>query len=317
MAGRVKWLRFLERPLYRIIGVDPEGEQTWQRYGASLIIFSAVALGVTYAMFRLQEYLPFNPQHLSAVTPALAWNTSVSFVTNTNWQAYSGETTMSYLSQMGALAVQNFASAAVGIAVAVALIRGFCRRGAKTIGNFWVDLIRGTIYILLPIAFLSAIAFIGQGALQTLTGPAHVHDVLNGVSQLIPRGPVASQESIKQLGTNGGGFFNANGADPFENPTGLTNFLSIVLILCIPVALTYTFGKMVGSIRQGAAILAVMAILFGSWLAIAAVSEHQANPAVAAAGLMQQRTGNTEGKEIRFGDTSSALYATAGRLQDR
>ena len=311
LAGRVKWLRFLERPLYRIIGVDPEGEQTWQRYGASLIIFSAVALGVTYAMFRLQEYLPFNPQHLPAVTPALAWNTSVSFVTNTNWQAYSGETTMSYLSQMGALAVQNFASAAVGIAVAVALIRGFCRRGAKTIGNFWVDLIRGTIYILLPIAFLSAIVFIGQGALQTLSGPAHVHDVLNGVSQVIPRGPVASQESIKQLGTNGGGFFNANGADPFENPTGLTNFLSIVLILCIPVALTYTFGKMVGSIRQGAAILAVMAILFGGWLAIAAVSEHQANPAVAAAGLTHQRTGNTEGKEIRFGDTSSALYATA------
>ena len=218
---------------------------------------------------------------------------------------------MSYLSQMGALAVQNFASAAVGIAVAVALIRGFCRRGAKTIGNFWVDLIRGTIYILLPIAFLSAIVFIGQGALQTLSGPAHVHDVLNGVSQVIPRGPVASQESIKQLGTNGGGFFNANGADPFENPTGLTNFLSIVLILCIPVALTYTFGKMVGSIRQGAAILAVMAILFGGWLAIAAVSEHQANPAVAAAGLTHQRTGNTEGKEIRFGDTSSALYATA------
>ncbi len=309
--GRVKWLRFLERPLYRIIGVDPEGEQTWQRYGTSLIIFSAVALGVTYAIYRLQEYLPFNPQHLPAVTPALAWNTSVSFVTNTNWQAYSGETTMSYLSQMGALAVQNFASAAVGIAVAVALIRGFCRRGAKTIGNFWVDLIRGTIYILLPIAFVSAIVFIGQGALQTLSGPAHVHDVLNGVSQIIPRGPVASQESIKQLGTNGGGFFNANGADPFENPTGLTNFLSIVLILCIPVALTYTFGKMVGSIRQGAAILAVMAILFGSWLAIAAVSEHQANPAVAAAGLTHQPTGNTEGKEVRFGDTSSALYATA------
>jgi potassium-transporting ATPase potassium-binding subunit len=311
LAGRVKWLRFLERPLYRMIGVDPEGEQTWQRYGTSLIIFSAVALGVTYAMFRLQEYLPFNPQHLPAVPPALSWNTSVSFVTNTNWQAYSGETTMSYLSQMGALAVQNFASAAVGIAVAVALIRGFCRRGAKTIGNFWVDLIRGTIYILLPIAFVSAIVFIGQGALQTLSGPAHVHDVLNGVSQVIPRGPVASQESIKQLGTNGGGFFNANGADPFENPTGLTNFLSIVLILCIPVALTYTFGKMVGSIRQGAAILAVMAILFGSWLAIAAVSEHQANPAVAAAGLTHQPTGNTEGKEIRFGDTFSALYATA------
>ena len=309
--GRVKWLRFLERPVYRIIGVEEESEQTWQRYGASLIIFSAVALGITYAIFRLQEYLPFNPQHLPAVPPALSWNTSVSFVTNTNWQAYSGETTMSYLSQMGALAVQNFASAAVGIAVAVALIRGFCRRGARTIGNFWVDLVRGTIYVLLPIAFLSAIVFIGQGAVQTLSGPAHVHDLLNGVSQVIPRGPVASQESIKQLGTNGGGFFNANGADPFENPTGLTNFLSIVLILCIPVALTYTFGKMVGSVRQGAAILAVMAILFGGWLAIASVSEHQANPAVAAAGLSHQPAGNMQGKEVRFGDTSSALYATA------
>jgi potassium-transporting ATPase potassium-binding subunit len=309
--GRVRWLGFVERPVYRIIGVDPEAEQSWQRYSVSLIIYSAVALGVTYAIFRLQEYLPFNPQHLPAVTPALAWNTSVSFVTNTNWQAYSGETTMSYLSQMGALAVQNFASAAVGIAVAVALIRGFGRRGAKTIGNFWVDVVRCTLYVLLPIAFVAAIIFIGQGALETLGGPAHVHDALNGVSQVIPRGPVASQETIKQLGTNGGGFFNANGADPFENPTGLTNFLSIVLILCIPVGLTYTFGKMVGSVRQGAALLGVMVILFGSWLAIASVSEHQANPAVAAAGVTSQPAGNMEGKEVRFGDTSSALYATA------
>ena len=310
-GGRVTWLRFAERPLYRMLGVDPDAEQSWQRYGVSLIMFSAVALGVTYAILRLQRYLPFNPQHLPDVTPALAWNTSVSFVTNTNWQAYAGETTMSYLSQMGALAVQNFASAAVGIAVAVALIRGFCRHGAKTIGNFWVDLVRATIYILLPIAFVAAIVFIGQGALQTLSGPAHVHDVLNGVSQVIPRGPVASQEAIKQLGTNGGGFFNANGADPFENPTGLTNFLSIVLILCIPVSLTYTFGKMAGRLRQGAAVLGVMAILFGGWLAIASVSEHQANPAVAAAGLTYQPAGNMEGKEVRFGDTSSALYATA------
>jgi potassium-transporting ATPase potassium-binding subunit len=212
---------------------------------------------------------------------------------------------------MGALAVQNFLSAAVGIAVAVALIRGFSRHGAKTIGNFWVDVVRGTLYILLPIAFVAAIIFMGQGALQTLAGPVHIHDALNGVSQTIPRGPVASQEVIKQLGTNGGGFFNANGADPFENPTGLTNFASIVLILCIPVGLTYTFGKMVGSVRQGVAILAVMAILFGSWLAIASVSEHQANPAVAAAGVTYQPTGNMEGKEVRFGDTSSALYATA------
>ena len=309
--GRVRWLGFVERPLYRVLGVDPDAGQSWRRYSVSVIIFSAVALAVTYAIFRLQGVLPFNPQHLAGVTPALAWNTSVSFVTNTNWQAYSGETTMSYLSQMGALAVQNFASAAVGIAVAVALIRGFSRRGAKTIGNFWVDLVRGTLYILLPIAFVAAIVFIGQGALQTLSGPVPVHDALNGVSQVIPRGPAASQEAIKQLGTNGGGYFNANGADPFENPTGLTNLLSIVLILCIPVSLTYTFGKMVGSVRQGAAVLGAMAILFGGWLAISSVSEHQANPAVAAAGVTYQPAGNMEGKEVRFGDTSSALYATA------
>jgi potassium-transporting ATPase potassium-binding subunit len=309
--GRTRWLALVERPVYRLIGIDPKSEQTWKRYAASLIVFSGVALLVCYGIFRLQGSLPFNPQHLSGVTPALAWNTAVSFVTNTNWQAYSGETTMSYLSQMGALAVQNFLSAAVGIAVAVALIRGFARKGSRTVGNFWVDLFRGTIYVLLPIAFLAAIVFMAQGALQTLAGPAHIHDVLNGAQQVIPRGPVASQETIKQLGTNGGGFFNANGADPFENPTGLTNFLSIALILCIPVALTYTFGKMVGHIRQGLAVLGVMAIIFGAWLAIAAVSEHGANPAVAAAGIHHQLTGNVMGKEVRFGDTSSALYATA------
>jgi K+-transporting ATPase ATPase A chain len=309
--GRAKWLAFVERPIYRVIGVDADSEQSWQRYGASMIVFSGIAILVSYAIFRLQGHLPLNPQHLPGVTPALSWNTAVSFVTNTNWQSYSGETTMSYLSQMGALAVQNFLSAAVGIAVAVALIRGFSRKGSKTIGNFWVDLVRGTIYVLLPIAFLAAIVFMAQGALQTLAGPVHVQDVLNGVKQAIPRGPVASQETIKQLGTNGGGFFNANGASPFENPTGLTNFLSFALILCIPVALTYTFGKMVGSVRQGATILAAMVIIFGSWLAIAAVSEHQANPAVAAAGLTFQPTGNMEGKEVRFGDTSSALYAIA------
>jgi K+-transporting ATPase ATPase A chain len=306
--GRVRWLSFIERPIYRACGVDPANEQSWQRYGTSLIIFSAVALGVTYLIFRLQGALPFNPQHLPAVPPALAWNTSVSFVTNTNWQAYSGETTMSYLSQMGALAVQNFLSAAVGVAVAIALIRGFARKGSKTIGNFWVDLVRGTLYVLLPIAFVAAIVFMAQGALQTLAGPVPIHDALNSVRQVIPRGPVASQETIKQLGTNGGGFFNANGASAFENPTGLTSLLSITLMLCIPVALTYTFGKMVGSTRQGAALIAVMAILFGGWLAIGSVAEHQANPAVAAAGVTYQPAGNMEGKEVRFGDTSSALY---------
>jgi potassium-transporting ATPase potassium-binding subunit len=188
---------------------------------------------------------------------------------------------------------------------------GFARKGSKTIGNFWVDLVRGTIYVLLPIAFVFAVVFIAQGALQTVAGPVHVHDALNGASQVIPRGPVAPQETIKQLGTNGGGFFNANGASPFENPTGLTNFLSVALILFIPVALTYTLGKMVGSVRQGAAILGVIVIIFGSWLAIASVSEHQANPAIAAAGVTHQPAANVEGKEIRLGDTSSALHATA------
>jgi K+-transporting ATPase ATPase A chain len=309
--GRVRWLSLVERPIYRVAGVDAKSEQTWKRYSSSVIIFSGFALLISYAIFRLQGVLPFNPQHLPGVTPALAWNTAVSFVTNTNWQAYSGETTMSYLSQMGSLAVQNFVSAAVGIAVAVALIRGFQRKGSKTIGNFWVDLVRTVLYILLPIAFVSAFVFMAQGAIQTLGGPAHIYDALNGARQTIPRGPVASQEVIKQLGTNGGGFFNANGASPFENPTGLTNFLSILLILCIPVSLTYTFGKMVGSVRQGVALLAVMAILFGGWLGIASAAEHQANPAVAAAGQTYQPTGNMEGKEVRFGDTSSALYATA------
>jgi K+-transporting ATPase ATPase A chain len=306
--GRTRWLSSIERPIYKIAGIDPDAEQSWQRYGASLIIFSGVILLIGYTLLRLQGHLPLNPQHLADVSPALSWNTIVSFVTNTNWQSYSGETTMSYLSQMGTLALQNFLSAAVGIAVAVALIRGFARKDSKTVGNFWVDLVRGTIYILLPIAFIVAIIFIAQGAIQTLAGPVHIHDLLNGVRQTIPRGPVASQETIKQLGTNGGGFFNANGAMPFENPTGLTNFLSMALILCIPVALTYVFGKMVGHIRQGAAVLAVMAIIFGSWLAIGAVSEHQANPAIAAAGLSHQPTGNMEGKEVRFGDTSSAFY---------
>jgi len=306
--GRTRWASFIERPFYRLIGVNPEAEQSWQRYTSALVIFSGLSILVTYLVLRFQGYLPFNPQHLPNVTPALAWNTAVSFVTNTNWQNYSGETTMSYLSQMGALAVQNFVSASVGIAVAVAVIRGFSRKGSRTIGNFWVDLTRGIVYILLPISLLAAVVFMAEGALQTLAGPAHIHNVLNGFSQTIPRGPVASQEAIKQLGTNGGGFFNANGASPFENPTGLTNFLSIALILCIPVSLTYTFGKMVGSIRQGVAILTVMAVLFGSWLAIGAIAEHQANPAVAAAGVTHQVTGNMEGKEVRFGDTSSALY---------
>ncbi|MDA8312669.1 MAG: potassium-transporting ATPase subunit KdpA [Actinomycetota bacterium] len=305
---RVRFLGFLERPIYRLIGTAPGREQTWKRYATSLLVFSGVFLLLEFLIFRVQGTLPLDPQHLGAVPPALSWNTAVSFVTNTNWQNYAGERTMSYFSQMGALMVQQFVSAAVGMAVAVALIRGFARKGSTTIGNFWVDTVRGCLYVLFPIAFIFGIVFVSQGAVQTLAGPAHVHDVLNGVTQTIPRGPAGFMETIKELGTNGGGFFNANGADPFENPTGLTNLLSMALILCIPVALTYVFGRMVGAVRQGVTVLAAMALIFGAWTAFTSYAEHQANPAVAAAGLTRQPTGNMEGKEVRFGDTQSALY---------
>ncbi|MHB1582348.1 MAG: potassium-transporting ATPase subunit KdpA [Acidimicrobiales bacterium] len=306
--GRVRYLGFLERPIYRLLGTAPEREQTWKRYAGSLLVFSGVTLLLGYLIMRIQGLLPLDPQHLGGVPPALSWNTSVSFVTNTNWQNYAGETTMTYFTQMSVMMVQQFVSAAVGIAVAVALIRGFSRKGSPTIGNFWVDTVRGCLYVLFPVAFVAGIVFVGQGAVQTLGGPAHVQDALNGVTQLIALGPVAFMEAIKQLGTNGGGFFNANGAHPFENPTGLTNLLSVVLILSIPVALTYVFGKMVGSIRQGVAVLAAMTILFGAWLTFTAYAEHQPNPAVAAAGVAGQPGGNMEGKEVRFGDTQSALY---------
>ncbi len=309
--GRVRYLRFLEAPIYRLVGVDPEVEQSWQRYAGSLIAYSAVAVLVVYGMLRLQGSLPLNPQHLGAVGPALSWNTAVSFLTNTNWQNYSGESTMSYLSQMGALAVQNFASASVGIAVAIALVRGFARRGSPTIGNFWVDLVRGVLYVLLPISLVAAVIFIGQGAIQTFAGPVTIHDVLNHVTQVIPRGPFGSQEAIKELGTNGGGTYNANGAIPFENPTAFTNFLSIVLLLAIPFALTYTFGKMVGSFRQGVAVVAAMIILFGAWVAMGEIAEHGTNPAIAQAGLTYQPGGNVEGKEVRFGVSDSIFYNVA------
>src|SRR5579864_6173003 len=209
--GRVTYLSWAERPIYRLIGIDPDNEQSWQRYAGALIVFSGVAILFTYVNQRIQGSLPINPQHFGAVSPALSWNTAVSFVTNTNWQNYAGESTMSYLSQMAALTVQQFVSAAVGIAVAIALVRGFARKGSSTIGNFWVDTIRGCLYILLPIAFVFGLIFLGQGAVQTLGGPAHIKDSLNGVSQVIALGPVGFMESIKQLGTNGGGFYNANG----------------------------------------------------------------------------------------------------------
>lgn len=307
-AGRVRFFAWAERPVYRLIGVDPEVEQPWQRYAGALIVFSGMAILFTYLIQRLQGSLPLNPQHLGAVPPALAWNTAVSFATNTNWQNYAGETTMSYFTQMAALTVQQFVSAAVGIAVAIALVRGFARRNSPTIGNFWVDIIRCTFYVLLPIAFLAGFVFVGEGAVQTLAGTVTVHDFLNGTTQVIARGPVGFMEPIKQLGTNGGGFFNANGADPFEDPSALTNFLSFALILCIPVALTYTFGKMVGNRRQGAALLAAMAIIFGTWLGFSSYAEHQPNPAVAAANVVSQHQGNMVGKEVRFGTMQTTLY---------
>ena len=309
--GSVHYLGWAERPVYRVLGTGPEHEQTWKRYAGSLIIFSGVSMGLTYLLLRIQGSLPLNPQHLGKVGPALCFNTAASFLTNTNWQNYGGETTMSYFSQIGALTVQQFISPAVGIAVAIALVRGFSRRNSPTIGNFWVDVTRCMLYILLPIAFVAGIVFVGQGGVQTLAGTASFHNSLNGVSQTIARGPIAFMEAIKQLGTNGGGFLNANSATTFENPTALTNWLSIFLLLSIPFALTYTFGKMVGSIRHGAALLGAMVIIFGVWVGFTAATEHQGNPAVVAAGVTQSSVGNTEGKEVRFGDTSTALFGVA------
>ena len=308
--GRVHFLSRAERLIYRALGTNPDREQSWRRYAGALVTFSAVSIGVTYALLRLQGHLPFNPQRLGTVAPALSFNTAVSYVTNTNWQNYAGETTMSYFSQAGALMVQQFVSASVGVAVAIALVRGFSRRGSPTVGNFWVDITRCLLYVLAPAAFLTGIIFVAQGAVQTLAGPVVVHDVLNGVTQTIPRGPAGFIESIKQLGTNGGGFFNANSAMPFENPSALTNWLSIYLMLAIPFALTYTFGKMVGSVRHGVALVSVMALIFVSWASFTVYAEHQNNPAVAAAGV-HSTVGNTVGKEVRFGDTSSALFGVA------
>jgi K+-transporting ATPase ATPase A chain len=309
-GGRVHWLGWLERPVYRVLGTSPEQEQTWKRYAGAMVIFTAVSLLFTYVILRIQGSLPLNPQHFGAVGSALDFNTSSSFITNTNWQNYGGEETMSYFSQIGALTVQQFVSPAVGIAAAIVLVRGFSRRKSPTIGNFWVDMTRCLIYILLPIAFVFGIIFVGEGAVQTLAGTASIHDVLNNVSQTLARGPIGFMESIKQLGTNGGGFLNANSATTFENPTGLTNFLSIFLLLSIPVALTYTFGKMVGSIKHGFALLAVVIILFGVWVGFTSNAEHQNNPAVAHSGIVAT-VGNTEGKEVRFGDTTTALFAVA------
>jgi potassium-transporting ATPase potassium-binding subunit len=305
--GRVHYLAWLERPFYRLLGTRPEVEQNWKRYAGSAVIFSGIFLAFGYLLLRIQGLLPLNPQHFGGVTPALSFNTITSFMTNTNWQNYGGETTMSYFSQIGVLTVQQFVSAAVGIAAGIALVRGFSRRNSPTIGNFWVDITRCMLYILLPIAFIAGIVVVSQGAVQTLAGTVTIHDSLNGVTQTIPRGPAGFMGAIMQLGTNGGGFFNVDLAHPFENPTAVTNFVYIWLTLSIPFSLTYTFGKMVKSIRHGAALLAAMVIIFGVWVGFTSYAEHQPNPAVAAAGV-QQPAGNMVGKEVRFGDTSSALF---------
>jgi K+-transporting ATPase ATPase A chain len=304
----------LERGLYRLCGVNPRAEQTWKEYALALILFSAAGLLVTYAILRLQHLLPLNPQGLAPVGPELAFNTAASFTTNTNWQSYAGESTMSYLAQMAGLAWHNFTSAAAGIGVALALARGLTRRPAvdepKTLGNFWVDVIRALVYVLLPISIVGALVLVSQGVIQNLSAYREV-TTLDGATQVLAMGPVASQEVIKELGTNGGGFFNANSAHPFENPTPLTNFLELLLIFAIPAALTYTYGRMARDTRQGWAIFAAMAVLFFGGVTTAYWAEAQGNPALAAmAAGVDQRAGNMEGKEVRFGVSASALFAT-------
>ena len=305
----------LERGFYRLSGVHPQIEQNWVRYGVAMLLFNLVGGIVLYALERLQDYLPLNPQGFPAVPPELALNTAISFITNTNWQAYSGESTMSYLVQMLGLTVHNFLSAATGIALAIALIRGFSRQSARTIGNFWVDMTRCTLYVLLPASFLFALFLVWQGVPQTL-GAYVDATTLEGAKQTIAVGPVASQEAIKMLGTNGGGFFNANSAHPFENPTPLTNFLEMIAIFTIGAGLTNVFGRMVGNPKQGWAILAVMTILFLAGVAVLYPAEAGGNPTFAALHIDQaagpmQAGGNMEGKEVRFGIADSALFATA------
>jgi len=307
-------LRPLERVIYRVVGVDPEAEQNWVEYAVSMLLFSMVGMLVLYGLERLQQFLPFNPQHLGAVAPDLAFNTAASFTTNTNWQAYSGETTMSYLTQMAGLTFHNFVSAAAGIAVAIAVIRGFVRRCARTIGNFWVDLVRAVLWVLLPICALFTLVLVWQGVPENLNPYVHAK-TLEGATQVIAQGPVASQEAIKELGTNGGGFFNANSSHPYENPTPLTNLLEMLAILSISAALTHTFGAMAGDRRQGWALFVTMALLFLLGAALTIWSEQSGNPQFAALGIdtsasALQSGGNMEGKEVRFGIVDSALFAT-------
>ncbi|HUC17494.1 MAG TPA: potassium-transporting ATPase subunit KdpA [Acetobacteraceae bacterium] len=313
-------LRPLERGIYRVCGVAETEEQHWLTYAVAMLIFSFMGFVVTYAIQRLQGALPFNPAKMGAVSPDLAFNTSVSFLTNTNWQSYVPEQTMSYLTEMAGLTVHNFVSAATGIALAIVFVRGFARRSAQSVGNFWVDLTRCVLYILLPISVVFALIFVWQGCPQNLDAYTHVA-TLQGGTQVIAQGPVASQEAIKILGTNGGGFFNTNSAHPYENPTALTNFLQELLMLSIGAALTNVFGRMVGNPRQGWAIFAVMFILFAVGVGTVYAVESQGNPAFTAFHVNQapqfdpalgamQPGGNMEGKEVRFGIADSALFTT-------
>ena len=301
-------LRPIELGLYRLCGVDERAEQSWVTYAVAMLLFSLAGFATLYALQRLQALLPFNPQHLDAVAPDLAFNTAISFVTNTNWQSYVPESTMSYLVQMAGLTVHNFVSAATGIALAIALIRGFARRSAQTVGNFWVDLVRCTLYLLLPISIVVGLFLVWQGVPQNLHAYVEA-TTLEGAKQVIAQGPVASQEVIKMMGTNGGGFFNANSAHPYENPNALTNLIQLVLIFSIGAALTNVFGRMVGDQRQGWAIFAVMGVLFLAGVTMAYWAEAQGNPALAALGV-DPSGGNMEGKEVRFGIANSALFAT-------
>lgn len=342
MAGRFALGRRLESPLFRLAGVQPERESGWLSYALGLILFNGIGLLAAYALQRWQAFLPFNPQGMPAVSPDSAFNTAVSFVTNTNWQGYGGETTMSYLTQMLVLTVQNFVSAATGIVVLIALVRGFARHSAATIGNVWVDLTRATLWILLPLSFVFALLLAGQGVVQNLSPYVDVTTVeavswqapkldadgqaildaqgqpvledKTSSTQTLAMGPVASQLAIKMIGTNGGGFFNVNSAHPFENPTAFSSFLQILCIFLIPAALCFVFGRMVGDMRQGWTVYAAMALMFIAF-AVAAISfEQQGNPRLTELGVDQgisavQSGGNLEGKEVRFGISSSALFA--------
>jgi potassium-transporting ATPase potassium-binding subunit len=326
--GMSRMLRPVERLIFRAGGIDPESEMTWKRYAANVLLFSLAGFVVLYLLQRVQGWLPGGPEEVGNVKPDLAFNTAVSFVTNTNWQAYGGETTMKYVTQMLGLTVQNFVSAGVGIAVVIAFIRGFSRRTTDRLGNFWVDLTRAVLYVLLPLSFVLAIVLVSQGVVQTLAPsqeaqlvqPYVAEDGQTITSQTIAVGPAASQLAIKQLGTNGGGFFNANSAHPFENPTPLTNFLELISIILIPAALCYTFGRMVGSTRQGWVVLAAMMIILVGMIAAAYYFEQQGVPQVAELGAnleaaggttTAQPGGNMEGKEVRFGIPTSAAWAVA------